>query len=99
MTTTPAPMCEEHHVLLNPSGFCPKCDARTLRRLPKPRVTFDDRTYTVRSRKTEIPDFAAMDRTAVLIWLNQNTYATGRGSRTKPNPLAGMGDAIRVTVR
>jgi hypothetical protein len=65
----------------------------------KPVVTYDGKTYTVRSRKTEIPDFTTMSRIAVLAWLNSNTYAKGAGIRTKPNPLAGIGDAISLTVR
>ena len=69
------------------------------KRGPKPRVTYDGKTYTVRSYKTEIPDLAAMDRIAALIWLNQNTYPYGPGIRTRPNPLAGLGNAIRLDVR
>jgi hypothetical protein len=65
----------------------------------KPEVTYDGKTYKVRSRKTEIPDLAAMDRMAALIWLNENTYARGAGIRTRPNPLAGMGGAITLNVR
>ena len=42
---------------------------------------------------------ALPDRMAALIWLNENTYATGAGIRTRPNPLAGMGDAIKLNVR
>lgn len=63
-------------------------------------VTYDGKSYKVRSDKTEIPDFEAMPRLHVLVWLNQNTYATGSGTRTpaKPN-LAGLGDAIRLEVR
>ena len=65
----------------------------------KPEVTYDGKTYKVRSSKTEIPDLASMDRMAALIWLNENTYARGNGIRTRPNPLAGMGGAIGLTVR
>lgn len=61
---------------------------------PMPTVTYDNRTYKVRSRKTGIPDLQSMDRMAALIWLNRNTYPTGAGTRTRPNPLAGLGDAI-----
>lgn len=66
---------------------------------PKPTVTYDGKTYTVRSYSTEIPDLEAMTRTAALVWLNGNTYATGRGTRTKPNPLAGLGEVISLEVR
>lgn len=64
--------------------------------VPMPTVTYGDRTYKVRSRKTEIPDLDAMERIAALIWLNQNTYPTGAGTRTRPNPLAGYGGVLRV---
>ena len=63
----------------------------------KPTVAYDGNTYTVRSRRTEIPDLAAMDRMAALVWLNQNTYA--KVNHRKPNPLAGLGDVISVNVR
>jgi len=65
---------------------------------PKPTVEYDGQAYKVRSRATEIPDLAAMDRLGVLIWLNRNTYAKGR-SNVKPNLLAGLGDAISLGVR
>lgn len=65
----------------------------------KPAVTYDGKTYKVKSRKTPIPDLAAMDRMAALIWLNEHTYPRGNGLRTKPNPLAGLGDAIKLTIR
>lgn len=68
-------------------------------RRPKPTVTYEGRTYKVRSHKTEIPDLGSIGRAGALIWLNQNTYARGTGLRTKPNPLAGMGDVIGLTVR
>ena len=64
----------------------------------KPTVTYDGTTYKVRSRNTAIPDLAAMDRMAALIWLNENTYARGTNHR-RPNPLAGMGGAIKLNVR
>jgi len=62
----------------------------------KPRVTFDGKTYVVRSRTLEIPDFASMDRIAVLQWLSRNTYATGYSKA--PNPLTGIGGAIKLKV-
>jgi hypothetical protein len=66
------------------------------RRGPKPRVTYNGRTYTCRAWKVEIPDLDAMDRTGALVWLNQNTTPTGAGIRTKPNPLAGMGSILAI---
>lgn len=67
--------------------------------MKRPTVEYNDRTYTVRSSKTTIPDFNQMTRMNILVWLNQNTYATGRGLRTRPNPLAGLGGIINVEVR
>ena len=46
-----------------------------------PTVTFNDRTYKVRSRKTEIPELAAMDEMAALVWLLRSTYPTGTNRR------------------
>jgi hypothetical protein len=51
---------------------------------PKPRITYDGKTYTARRWSVEIPDLAAMDRLAALVWLAQNTTPTGY-SRPKPN--------------
>jgi hypothetical protein len=61
-------------------------------------VTCDGSTYKVRSDTIEIPDFGAMTRIAALQWMNRNTYARGY-SRRAPNPLAGLGTAITVSVR
>ncbi len=63
----------------------------------KRRVTFDGRSWTVRSDQVEIPDLQAMSRMDALFWLNQHTYATGNGIRTTPNPLQGIGSAIKVS--
>lgn len=63
----------------------------------KRQVTYNSKTYTVRSDKVDVPDLDSMDRFAALIWLNQNTYATG--PRSKPNPLAGLGDVINVRTK
>lgn len=62
-------------------------------------VEYDGKTYKVRKDNIEIPDFDSMGRMAVLVWLNQETYASGVGTRSQPNPLAGLGDAIRLEVR
>lgn len=62
-------------------------------------VTYDGNTYKVRKDSIPIPDLDAMERMAALIWLNQETYASGRGTRSRPNPLAGMGEALTVIVR
>ena len=64
----------------------------------KREVSYDGSTCKVRSDKIEIPDFEQMDRFAVLIWLNKHTYPTGAGIRTKPNPLQGLGSAIKVNM-
>lgn len=62
-------------------------------------VTYDGRTYKVRKDSIAIPDLGAMERMAALIWLNQETYATGPGTRTRRPNLTGLGDAITVIVR
>jgi hypothetical protein len=62
-------------------------------------VTYDGKTYKVRKDSIEIPDLDAMTRIGALCWLNQETYATGAGTRTRLNPLAGLGDAIKVRVQ
>lgn len=55
-------------------------------------------TYKVRKDSIDIPDLDAMTRIEALVWLNQETYATGSGLRTRPNPLAGIGEAISLHV-
>ena len=67
---------------------------RTLPRNPKPTVSFGGQTYSLRSRKTAVPDLAAMPRVEALMWLSQNT--TPRGYQKAPNPLAGFAGAISV---
>lgn len=62
-------------------------------------VTYGGKTYKVRKDSIAIPDLDAMTRIEALVWLNQETYATGSGLRTRPNPLAGMGEALTVIVR
>lgn len=62
---------------------------------PMPTVIHNDTVYKVRSRKTEIPDLAAMDEMAVLVWLLRNTYPRGTNHR-RPRPnLAGLNLAVR----
>jgi hypothetical protein len=56
--------------------------------LPMPTVDFEGKTYSLRSRKTVIPDFSEMTSIQQLMWINKNT--TARGYTTKTNPLAGM---------
>ena len=68
-------------------------------RNPKRRVTFNGRTYTVRKDKIDLPDLDAMSRFEALQWLSRETYPTGAGTRTKPNPLAGMGSILTVEAR
>ena len=60
---------------------------------PKREVEWNGRYYKVKSNKIEIPDLRAMERFAALIWLNTHTYPRGY---SKPNPLAGLGDAIKI---
>jgi hypothetical protein len=63
---------------------------------PKREVEWNGKHYKVKSNKIEIPDLAAMPRISALLWLNTNTYPRGH---SKPNPLAGLGDAIQFTTR
>ena len=60
----------------------------------KREVSFDGRTYKVRSDSIEIPNFDQMSRFDVLKWLLQNTYARGY---SKPNPLQGLGEVVNFT--
>lgn len=61
---------------------------------PMPTVTYNNRTYKVRSRKTEIPDLSTMDRIAALTWLIRNTYP--RGYQRDPGPnLSGLTLTVR----
>ena len=59
-------------------------------------VTYDGSTYKVRSDKVDIPDLDNMDRFAALQWLIRETYARGY---SRPNPLAGMGGIVSVSVK
>lgn len=63
------------------------------RRNAMPVVEYDGQTYSLRSRKLNVPKFDEMDRMKVLIWLSRYTYARGY---SKPKPLAGLGGAIKV---
>jgi len=66
-------------------------------RNPKPTVTFNGQTYSLRSRKTAVPDLAGMPRIAALLWLCQNTVP--RGYHKAPNSLAGFAGAISVRTK
>jgi len=68
--------------------------AEGMPRTKRPTVTYDGRTYSVRSAKIEIPDFTKMDRFAVLQWMSRNT--TPRGYSKAPSPLQGLGIALEV---
>jgi hypothetical protein len=61
---------------------------------PMPTVEFEGRVWSLKSRKTEVPDIEHMDRFDALIWLNRNTIP--RGYHKAPNPLTGMGGAISL---
>jgi len=60
----------------------------------KPRVWFDGEESVVRSNNVPIPDLNAMSRFDALQWLIRNTYPRGYSRAT--NPLAGIGDAIKM---
>ena len=59
-------------------------------------VEWEGRWYKVKSDKVQIPDLKSLPRISALIWLNTNTYPRGY---SRPNPLAGIGDAIKVGVK
>ncbi len=61
----------------------------------KPTVIYDDRVYKVRSRKTEVPDLAAMDHIAALVWLNRYTYPKGTNHRRPAPNLSGLKLEVR----
>jgi hypothetical protein len=60
-----------------------------------PTVVYNGKVYKVRSRKTEIPDLDAMDRTAALIWLLRNTYPRGTNHRRPAPNLPGLNVIVR----
>jgi hypothetical protein len=62
-----------------------------------PTVAFGDAIYSLRSRKTIVPDLAAMRRIDALFWLCQNTRP--RGYQRANNPLSGFGGVISVAAR
>jgi hypothetical protein len=64
------------------------------KRGPKPRVTFDGRTYVCKSYSVVVPDLAEMARFEALIWISNNTYPTGYSRVT--NPLAGLRGVISI---
>lgn len=65
------------------------------RRGPMPTVTYNGKTYKVRSRSIEIPDLDAMERTGALVWLVRNTYPTGTNHRRLAPNLAGLNLVVR----
>jgi len=67
------------------------------RRGPMPAIEYGGNLYSLKSRDTMIPDLSKMERMEVLMWLNKNTRA--RGYSKGGNPLAGMGDVLRVNVK
>jgi hypothetical protein len=65
--------------------------------MAKRTVTFEGRTYKVRSDSVEIPDFETMSAIGALVWINRHTYPRGYSRATQP--LAGLGDALSVVTR
>lgn len=63
----------------------PAPEAIARRRGPMPTVEYNGKVYKVRSRKTEIPDLAAMDSIPALMWLLRNTTPKGTNHR-RPAP-------------
>lgn len=71
-----------------PGCACDGCDdgkAAARRRGPMPTVKYNGKVYKLRSRKTEIPDLAAMDSVPALMWLLRNTAPKGTNHR-RPTP-------------
>jgi len=64
--------------------------------MAKRAVTYNGRTYKVRSDSIEIPDLASMGDFEALVWINRHTYR--RGYHAAPSPLTGMGGAINLRV-
>jgi hypothetical protein len=60
-----------------------------------PTVTYDGKTYKLRSRKTEVPDLAGMTRIGALTWLLQNTYPRGTNHRRPAPNLPAVGLVVR----
>ena len=71
---------------------------RSARRAAKPKreVEWGGRYYKVKSDKIEIPDLLSMPRMSAILWINAHTYPSGY---SKPNPLAGLGDAIAIVTK
>lgn len=65
------------------------------RRGPKPKVEYDGQVYSCRSYNVEIPDLAAMTRTAALLWLIQNTVKRGHSTKPPAPNLAGLTMVVR----
>jgi hypothetical protein len=71
-----------------PGCTCVRCDATVVAkrtRGPMPTVEYNGKVYKMRSRKTEIPDLAAMDSIPALMWLLRNTTPKGTNHR-RPAP-------------
>jgi hypothetical protein len=78
------------------SGYPLDREARPPHRPLKRTVTYDGKSYKVKSDTIELPGLDSMSRTAALTWLCRHTYPRGY---SRPNPLAGLGDAISVTAK
>jgi hypothetical protein len=61
---------------------------------PMPTVEYNGRSYALLSRSTVVPNLQEMDSLHAAMWILRNTRSSGY---SKPNPLAGMGGAIKVT--
>jgi hypothetical protein len=44
---------------------------------PMPTVTYENKTYKLKSRNIEVPDLASMESLSALVWLNKNTVKKG----------------------
>jgi hypothetical protein len=59
---------------------------------PMPKVKFDGQVYSLKSRKTVVPNLSEMSPIAARFWIRDNTRR--RGYFQPDNPLTGIGGAI-----
>ena len=94
-TTAPAPALGDSRLPIVGTVLTRDYRGRTINVTVMPEgFEYDGQVYALRNRSTVVPDLTAMTRSAVLIWLNQNTVPRGR---LRENPLAGLAGVIGVS--
>jgi hypothetical protein len=63
------------------SGYPLDREARPPHRPLKRTITYDGKSYEVKSDTIELPDFESMSRTAALTWLCRHSYPVGTAAR------------------